>query len=71
MNNELNSLIDVLSLVVGLINLNENLTQNDKQDLLTTLDNKGESLLNEIHSHLQQQDEKIDEILTILRRNQK
>ena len=49
--------------MIGLMNLNENLTQGDKQELMETLSEQADKLLNEIHRHLQEQDEKIDKIL--------
>lgn len=58
--------IDILSMMsfcISLANLNENLTQSDKQDLADELNQKIKLVLNEIHSHLQQQDIKIDKIL--------
>ena len=55
--------ISLLSFLIGLMNLNENLTQGDKQDLLETFSQKADDLLKEIHSHLQEQDSKIDKIL--------
>ena len=55
--------INLISFMIGIMNLNENLTQGDKQDLLKTFSQKADDLLNEIHSHLQSQDEKIDKIL--------
>ena len=48
---------------MGLVNLEENLTQGDKQDLVEEFNNKAELLLNEIHSHLELQDTKLDNIL--------
>lgn len=45
------------------MNLNENLNQGDKQELLEKFSEEAERLLNEIHLHLQEQDEKIDKIL--------
>lgn len=55
--------INLISFMIGIMNLNENLTQGDKQDLLKTFSQKADDLLNEIHSHLKQQDIKIDKIL--------
>lgn len=49
--------------MVGFMNLDENLTQGDKQELLETFYRKADELLSEIHSHLEQQDKKIDMIL--------
>ena len=55
--------INLISFMIGVMNLNENLTQGDKQDLLETFSQKADDLLNEIHSHLKEQDIKIDRIL--------
>jgi len=58
--------LDTLSLIsffVGMSNLGENLSQSDKQDLQKDLTDKMHIILKEIHSHLQQQDDKIDLIL--------
>lgn len=65
MNKEL-SFIDLLSIasfVIGLMNLEENLTQGDKQELQEDLSNKAEILLKEIHGHLKEQDNKLDMLL--------
>ena len=56
------SFIDFISLIsfyVGLENLSSNISQEDVQQV-------AEGILNEIHSHLQTQDEKIDRILEVL-----
>lgn len=60
------SFVDVLSIAsffIGLANLDENLTQGDKQDIQHDLADKADSLLKEIHAHLESQDKKLDEIL--------
>ena len=71
MNNQLDfiDLLSIASFCVGLINLEENLTQGDKQDLVEEFNNKAELLLNEIHSHLEMQDNKLDEILMRLEKD--
>lgn len=56
-------LLSVASFCIGLMNLDENLTQNDKQELQQDLSNNIQKILDEIHGHLQNQDEKIDLIL--------
>lgn len=58
--------INLISFFIGIMNLNENLTQGDKQELLETFSKKADDLLKEIHSHLQIQDDKIDKILEVL-----
>jgi hypothetical protein len=56
-------LLNVLSFFIGLVNLDENLTQGDKQDLMQEFDNKTQVLLNELHKHLESQDIKLDNII--------
>ena len=56
-------ILNILSFVIGLMNYNENLTQNDKQDLMAEVDNQTKLLLKDIHSHLREQDIKIDKII--------
>ena len=55
--------INLISFCIGLMNLNENLTQGDKQELMEELSRKADYLLKEIHKHLENQDQKIDYIL--------
>lgn len=49
-------IISLTSFLIGIMNLEENLTQGDLQD-------KTQLILDEIHGHLQEQDDKIDDIL--------
>ena len=56
-------LLSIASFAISLENLEENMTQSDKQDLQQELSDKADLLLKEIHQHLEQQDKKIDEIL--------
>ena len=62
-NNNLLDAVTMVSFIIGLLNLGENLTQGDKQDLITSFNNKASELLNEIHQHLEDQDKKLDMIL--------
>ena len=62
--------IDILSIasfVIGLQNLELNITQNDLADQTKDIDAKADArvnrLLNEIHEHLQKQDTKLSMIL--------
>ena len=59
--------ITLISFWVGLINLEENMTQGDKQDLMKKFDEQTEVVLGQIHTHLEDQDKKIDQILSLLR----
>lgn len=56
-------ILNILSFIIGWMNYTENLTQGDKQDLMSALDEQTEKMLEDIHTHLQEQDIKIDQIL--------
>ena len=56
-------IIGLISFMIGVENLDLNVTQEDAQNLQKDLADKSNLILTEIHEHLQQQDEKIDEIL--------
>ena len=60
-------MLSILSFLLGIMNYGENLTQGDKQELQESLSQKAELLLNEIHGHLQEQDDKIDKILEVIK----
>ena len=62
-------ILTVMSFVIGLINLDENVTQSDKQELQHDLADKADMLLQEIHNHLEMQDIKLDHILKRLEEN--
>ena len=49
-------IISLTSFLIGILNLDENLTQGDLAD-------KAQLILDEIHGHLQRQDDKMDLIL--------
>lgn len=61
-------LLNIASFVIGLQNLEENLTQGDKQDLQKEFTEKTNLLLDEIHGHLKEQDSKIDTIIDLLKK---
>ena len=54
------------SFILGIMNYQENLTQNDKQEIMDNSAKVQDSIINKIDAHLQIQDQKIDEILKIL-----
>ena len=60
-------LVGLISFFIGLENLDMNITQSDLQEETQRLDKKVDEkvqfALDEIHSHLEQQDAKIDELL--------
>ena len=61
-NNEQLSFIDLLSILsfcIGVMNLDLNVSAED-------IDNQTQTLLDEIHTHLEKQDKKLEEIFTRL-----
>ena len=57
----------IVSFIIAVINLDENLGQSDKQELQNDLAKKSEAILAEIHQHLEEQDKKLDKILEVLK----
>lgn len=55
-------LLNILSFWVGVQNLDLNATQNDIQAVMNALAEKADTLLNEIHAHLKEQDRKLADI---------
>ena len=59
-------LLGIISFLVGVQNLNENLTQNDKSDLQHDLSKQTHNIIAEINEHLAAQDKKLDYIIKLL-----
>ena len=55
--------ISILSFLIGVKNLDLNITQNDLQSHTETLDKALRKQVEEIHAHLEQQDKLIKDIL--------
>ena len=55
-------LLSIMSFVIAVENLEENVTQSDKQELLQEFNDKATLLLNEIHAHLEEQDVRLSAI---------
>ena len=62
-------ILSVASFLIALENLDENMTQSDKQELQSDLADKSNSILKEIHDHLEEQDRKLEAILNRLEGN--
>ena len=64
-NGELNFIdaVSLMSFFIGLQNLDLNATQEDAQRLEHKTNDNAERILTEIHSHLEEQDKKIDRML--------
>ena len=61
-------LLNILSFWVGVQNLDLNATQNDIQAVMNALAEKADTLLKEIHAHLEEQDKRLTEILKELKK---
>ena len=59
-------LINIISFVVGLMNLDLNKSQNDLDNQTQELDEKLRQNVDDIHKHLEKQDKKIDYIIGVL-----
>ena len=63
-------ILNVLSFIIGLKNLDLNIDQNDMDNQTQEIDKRASELVNsaiaEIHQHLENQDKKIDKILEVL-----
>lgn len=59
-------IISILSFVIGLENLDMNITQEDIQENTTMLDEKLKKEVDDIHSHLAIQDAKLNHIVHLL-----
>ena len=55
--------INIISLIIGIQNLELNITQEDMDNQTAELDGKVDKVLTEIQSHLKMQDKKIDLLL--------
>ena len=63
------TMLDIMSIVsfcIGMVNLDENLSQSDKADLQNSLQEELQRVLSEVHQHLATQDDKIDRVLELL-----
>lgn len=56
----------VLSFIIGVANYNENLTQNDKADLMNSLDKQTKDILTKVEEALEKQNTMLEEILSRL-----
>lgn len=66
MNKDAMDMLNVMSFYMGVLNYNENLTQNDKQDIVNELAKQNKDVVAEIHQHLQEQDKLLRDILEML-----
>lgn len=55
--------LNIASFILGLMNYEENLTQNDKSEILQNSQNVSDKVIESIEQHLKIQDKKIDELI--------
>lgn len=60
--------LSLVSFMVGIANYNENLSQSDKDDLMTSLDKKTNSMLDRLEKDLEEQNVMLREILEKIER---
>ena len=60
-------IVTLISFIIGLQNLNMNITQDDMQKSTETLDKALRDNVEEIHNHLEVQDKKLDYIMEVLK----
>ena len=61
-------MVNLAGFILGIMNYQENLTQNDKQDIIEEFNRKLKLVIDKINGHLKEQDRKLDLILEELRR---
>ena len=60
----------ITSFLVGIANYNENLTQNDKDDIMNRFDQQTKDILIKLQKSIDEQNEMLREILRRLERNE-
>ena len=69
-NQDLLDAVSLLSFVVGLANYEENLTQNDKADLMDKLDRQTRDILAELKIEIENQNKLLHRIIELLEEEQ-
>lgn len=67
MNQDFLDALAFVSFVVGVANYNENLTQNDKDDLMRSLDEQTKQILTRVEAAIEEQNGMLREILSIVK----
>ena len=70
-NQELMDAINIASYLIGVANYNENLTQNDKAEIMNKLDKQTQDILVKVEESLEKQNEMLEEILKRLDNGQR
>lgn len=67
MNRDLMDYLNIMSFVIGVLNLEENIDQSTFSQAQGELSEKIDNVLGEIHAHLEKQDKDLEVIKVILR----
>ena len=66
-NEDLLDAVTLLSFVIGIANYGQNLSQNDKDDMMQALDRKTNDMIERLENDLEDQNKMLKEILNILK----
>lgn len=56
-------IINIMSFVIGMMNYDENLTQNDKQDFINAISDQTNTILTDIHNELEKQNKMLEVLI--------
>lgn len=65
-NEDLLDAVTLLSFVIGIANYGQNLSQNDKDDMMQALDRKTNDMIERLENDLEEQNKMLKEILDIM-----
>ena len=66
-NEDLLDAVTLLSFMIGIANYGQNLSQNDKDDMMQALDRKTNDMIERLEKDLEQQNKMLKEILAIMK----
>ena len=66
-NEDLLDAVTLLSFMIGIANYGQNLSQNDKDDMMQALDRKTNAMIERLENDLEEQNKLLNEILNILK----
>ena len=66
-NEDLLDAVTLLSFMIGIANYGQNLSQNDKDDMMQALDKKTNDMIERLENDLEKQNKILNEILNILK----
>lgn len=69
-NEDLLDAVTLLSFMIGIANYGQNLSQNDKDDMMQALDRKTNLLVERLEKDLEEQNKMLEEILAIMKGEQ-